>query len=223
MKASKGDKALAIRSAAKQGGSPVAEAGLPASSPAGSSGAVSASVAGSIRSTRKLKGLKLRDMAERIGCSESLLSKIENERISPSLTMLGKIAGSLGVNVADLFSPVALQQVVSREGSRVSMQLHGEGSTVERLVPMDGEHLLEGNLHVLDPGGGSKSSLSHEGEEVGYVVSGELELCIGHEVFRLAAGDSFNFRSEAAHSFRNCGKTVTRIVWVSTPSRGAAT
>ncbi|MDB5998882.1 MAG: DNA-binding protein [Rhizobacter sp.] len=181
-----------------------------------------ASVAGSIRSTRKLKGLKLREMAEQIGCSESLLSKIENARISPSLPMLGKIAASLQVSVADLFSPSDLQQVVSRAGMRPSMRLHGPGSQVERLVPLDGDHLLEGNLHELAPGAGSRSALSHEGEEVGYVIVGEFELTVGHEVFLLKAGDSFNFRSEAKHSFRNPGKTATRIIWVSTPSRGSA-
>lgn len=176
-------------------------------------------VGGSIRSTRKLKGLKLREMAERIGCSESLLSKIENSRISPSLAVLGKIAGCLDINVAALFSPADLQQVVARAGSRPVLSLHGPGSSVERLVPPLGDHLLESNLHTLAPGAGSRGKLSHEGEEVGYVIEGVFELTVGHEVFTLRAGDSFTFRSEAPHGYRNPGRSVARVLWASTPSR----
>ncbi|MDB5880370.1 MAG: hypothetical protein JWP43_248 [Ramlibacter sp.] len=179
-------------------------------------------VGGSIRSTRKLKGLKLREMACQIGCSESLLSKIENGRISPSLAILGKIAKSLQVSVGALFSPDESQNIVSRAGLRPVLSLHGTGSCVERLVPPDGDHLLEGNLHTLQPGAGSRGVLSHEGEEVGYVIEGEFELAVGHQVFKLGAGDSFMFRSQAQHAYRNPGKAVTRIIWVSTPSRSSA-
>ncbi len=178
---------------------------------------------GTIRSTRKLKGLNLRSMADRIGCSESLLSKVENGRITPSLATLGRIAQSLDVAVGTLFSPAGLQQVVARAGNRPSLALHGTGSAVERLVPPGRAHLLESNLHTLQPGAGSGGELSHEGEEVGYVIEGTFELTVGHEVFVLNAGDSFNFRSEASHAYRNPGTAVARVVWASTPSRSAAT
>lgn len=175
----------------------------------------------SIRSTRMLKGLTLRDMALQIGCSESLLSKIENARVSPTIAVLGKIAQSLQVPVAALFSPIDHRHIVSRAGERTVMPLHGSGSQVERLVRPDGGHLLEGNLHTLAPGSGSGGSLWHEGEEVGYVIAGKFELTVGHEVFLLGPGDSFNFRSEIDHSYRNPGTLPARILWVSTPSRGA--
>ena len=181
----------------------------------------SVAVGGSIRSTRKLKGLTLREMADQIGCSESLLSKIENGRINPSLPALGEIARCLQVSVGALFSPGDLQQVVSRAGSRPVTPLHGPGSSIERLVPPTGEHLLESNLHTLMPGAGSASALSHVGEEVGYVIEGEFELIVGQETFTLNAGDSFTFRSEAKHSYRNPGKKVARILWASTPSRSS--
>jgi quercetin dioxygenase-like cupin family protein/DNA-binding Xre family transcriptional regulator len=178
-------------------------------------------VGGSIRSTRKLKGLKLREIADKIGCSESLLSKIETGRIQPSLSVLGEIAKCLQVSVSALFSPGELQQVVSRVGSRPVLALHGPGCTVERLVPPTGDHLLESNLHTLMPGAGTRATLSHEGEEVGYVIEGEFELTVDNEVFTLAAGDSFTFRSEAKHAYRNPGKRVARVLWASTPSRSA--
>ena len=38
-----------------------------------------------LRHTRMTKGLRLRDLAEKAECSESMLSKIENDRAVPSL------------------------------------------------------------------------------------------------------------------------------------------
>jgi len=177
-----------------------------------------AALGGNVRSTRIIKGLKLRELAERAGCSESLLSKIENGRASPSLTMLHRIAASLDVTVPALFAARASGEgVVGRGGERPSTRIDAKGSRLERLVPAGAGHRLEGNLHILAPGGGSAGTLAHKGEEVGFVLQGELELTVDGEKHRLRAGDSFVFRSELPHSYRNPGRTETRVVWVSTP------
>jgi uncharacterized cupin superfamily protein len=84
-------------------------------------------------------------------------------------------------------------------------------------VPPNLGHLLEGNLHILAPGGGSEGVLMHEGEEVGYVLEGELELKVEGVLYILKSGDSFVYRSELPHSYRNSGKTLTKVLWVSTP------
>jgi quercetin dioxygenase-like cupin family protein len=111
----------------------------------------------------------------------------------------------------------AARGIVARAGTRPGMRIDKAGSQLERLVPTDSGHLLEGNLHILAPGGGSDGMLAHQGEEVGFVIAGQLELTVGGEVYRLSAGDSFVFRSELPHSYRNPGRTETRVVWVSTP------
>lgn len=176
-------------------------------------------VAGSIRSTRLLKSLTLKELADRAGCSESVLSKIENVRISPSLPMLQRIARALDVTVSALVSVMDRLNVVARAGNRDSVAVDRAGSRVERLIPANGEHMLEGHLHILMPGGGSERTIAHAGEEVGFVVEGKFELTVGRETHVLKAGDSFNFRSEIAHSYRNPGRTRAQVVWVSTPSR----
>ena len=174
---------------------------------------------GNIRSTRILKGLKLREVADRVGCSESMLSKVENGKITPSLRLLHKVATSFGTTVPDLLASRDDNHIVSRAGERQALAIDAKGSHVERLVAPDGDHLLEGHLHVIAPGGGSEGVVAHEGEEVGYVVEGQLELTVGHETFLLKAGDSFSFRSEIAHHYRNASKKPARVVWVSTPGR----
>ena len=55
-----------------------------------------------IRAFRKLQRRSLLDLANEAVCSESLLSRIENSRIMPSLSTLHPISQALRVNVAVL-------------------------------------------------------------------------------------------------------------------------
>ena len=53
----------------------------------------------------------------------------------------------------------------------------------------------------------------HPGYEYGYVVSGVLEVTIGHEVFTLQAGESLGFDSTIPHTLRNPGSERMLGVW----------
>lgn len=171
-----------------------------------------------IRNLRHIKGLTLKDLAERTACSESMLSKVENGKAQVSLTLLHRIVHSLDTTITAFFSESRADQgVVTRAKDRSTFRVDANGSRLERLVPPNLGHLLEGNLHILAPGGGSDGVLTHEGEEVGYVLSGSLELTVSGTQYLLSAGDSFVYRSEEPHSYRNPGEGITRVLWVSTP------
>jgi transcriptional regulator with XRE-family HTH domain len=182
----------------------------------------SSTIGGSVRSARLLKRLTLKELAELAGCSESLLSKIENGLTSPSIVMLQRIARGLNVGLAALVTPMEQARPVSLATERVKIPTDTKGSYVERLVSPDGDHLLEGHMHYLAPGAGILQDIAHHGEEVGYVVEGRFRLFIGIEIFDLKVGDSFNFRSEISHRYINNGKGFARILWISTPGRQVA-
>jgi transcriptional regulator with XRE-family HTH domain len=171
-----------------------------------------------IRNLRHIKGLTLKDLADRTLCSESMLSKVENGKAQVSLTLLHRIVHSLDITITALFSESRADQgVVTRAKDRSTFRIDANGSRLERLIPPNLGHLLEGNLHILEPGGGSDGILTHEGEEVGYVLNGVFELTVSGVQYLLHSGDSFVYRSEEPHSYRNPGKETTRVLWVSTP------
>jgi transcriptional regulator with XRE-family HTH domain len=171
-----------------------------------------------IRNLRHIKGLTLKDLADRTLCSESMLSKVENGKAQVSLTLLHRIVHSLDITITALFSESRADQgVVTRAKDRSTFRIDANGSRLERLIPPNLGHLLEGNLHILEPGGGSDGILTHEGEEVGYVLNGVFELTVSGVQYLLQSGDSFVYRSEEPHSYRNPGKETTRVLWVSTP------
>lgn len=175
-----------------------------------------------LKHARLLNHMRLKDVAASSACSESMLSKIENDLASPSLTTLHRLCKSLHLSVSDLLSNNAVDPwVIMRPGERRTIghakALGAEGVSAEILVPSAEGRLLEGFLIVIEPGGNTNGVLHHQGEEVGYVVEGQLELTISGTVTLLNAGDSFYFPSDLPHSYRNPGKTRMRAVWINTP------
>jgi transcriptional regulator with XRE-family HTH domain len=169
-----------------------------------------------LRTQRRSLRMTLREVATSAGCSESMISKIEADKASPSLATLHRIVAALGINMAHLFGETR-QCSVFREGERPVINLKGELVSLERLVPDAPGRLLQANIHSVEAGGDSQGRISHEGEEMGYVLEGSIELTVDNETFRLSAGDSFIFRSEQEHYYSNVEDQVARLLWVNTP------
>ena len=76
---------------------------------------------------------------------------------------------------------------------------------------------MEPILLTLHPGKKSHELAAHHGEEFGYVLSGSIYLHIGDKTNKVKKGESFYFRPRANHYISNAGKTVAKVIWVSTP------
>ncbi|MEZ5668528.1 MAG: XRE family transcriptional regulator [Alphaproteobacteria bacterium] len=179
-------------------------------------------IGGRLRLARRLRGLKMKALADMVGCSESLLSKYENGKATPSLPMLHRLAHELGFNIGWMFDEDAAGSgIVFRAGERPIIALdplrQGEGISLERVVPYDPSHLVQCNIHHIAAGGRSDAPISHDGEEVGYVIDGRVELEVDGQVYRLSAGDAFVFRSTLPHAYRNPWDAPASIFWVNTP------
>ncbi len=180
------------------------------------------SVGRRLRHARLLKGMRMRDLAEAVGCDESLVSKIEAGKVLPSLPTLSRMVTALDFNMASFFAmQVDGHRLVQRPEDRLKVGVDalrgGKGVTYERLVPVAAGNLLEANVHVIAPGGEKVDMITHRGEAVGYLVSGEIELTIDDTTYRMTAGDSFFFKAYLTNGYRNVGDTEARLVWVNTP------
>jgi transcriptional regulator with XRE-family HTH domain len=175
----------------------------------------------SLRARRRQMDLTLNDVATRAGCSESMLCKIETGKVNPSITLLRRLAEALLINVAALFEDKTPADIVQRAGQRPRINdnvlRRGDGIVLERVVPHAPGVALQADIHLVGVGGASDGLISHAGEEVGYVLEGVVELIVDSRTWRLEAGDSFHFRSERPHGYRNLGNTPARILWINTP------
>ncbi len=175
-----------------------------------------------LRLARQMRGMTLKGLAEAARCSESLLSKIENGKISPSLPTLHRLVGALDINIGWMFEETHGEDgIVFRDGERPIIALdplrRGEGISLERVIPYAAGHLLQCNIHHIEVGGESAGPIQHAGEEVGYVLRGQVELMLDGRPFHLNRGDSFVFASNLPHAYRNAGDEPASIFWVNTP------
>lgn len=185
-------------------------------------GAAHLQVGARIRHARILKGMRMRDLAAAVGCDESMVSKIEAGKVMPSLAMLSKMVGALDRDMASFFGlEIEEHKLVQTPADRVRVEgdalRGGEGVTYERLVPLAAGNLLEANIHIVEPAGAKNDPITHQGEAVGYLLEGEIELFIDGTTYRMTAGDSFFFKAYLTNGYRNIGKTLARIIWVNTP------
>lgn len=174
-----------------------------------------------LRALRLAKGMKIRELAILAQCSESMISKVEKGSAMPSLRVLHALAAALGTTISALFEAPNAEGVVRHAGDRPIIRLQSAGASpciaLERIAPTQKGAMLEVNIHIVEPGAKSDGAISHEGEELGYILEGSLELYVDDTSYLLQPGDSFWFPSALNHSYRNPGHTTTRVLWVNTP------
>jgi transcriptional regulator with XRE-family HTH domain len=177
-----------------------------------------------LRHARQLRGYSLDDLGSLVGLTEGYLSKIENDRATPAIGTLHKIVAALDLNINSLFaelehSPqdVFVMRGPDRPRLTTGHRRSGDRVVLEQLVPSGPQYMLQINIHLVEPGGGSREPISHPGQEFGLVLSGELVLVVNGNNIALREGDSFFFDSSLGHSYSNPGDRDTRVLWVNTP------
>lgn len=177
-----------------------------------------------LKHARLIKGYRLKELAEIVECSESMLSKLENDKLTPSISFLHRLARALDTSIAELFAeadtlsgPVHHFPHGRRARIEENPELGGKGAWFERIIPLTKSGLLQANILNIPPQVQSDYDVQHLGEELGYLIEGELEVTVDGRVYTLQPGDMLFFPSSLPHGYRNRGEAVARILWVNTP------
>ena len=168
-----------------------------------------------IRTVRERRSLTLREVAERAGVSESMVSQIERNRVSPAIDTLFAIADVLELDLEHLFSDYRRERpvVVVRKNARDSFTR--QGVLYERLAQIERQAGTEAYIITIEPGNKTGSGeYGHQGWELGLVESGRAEICAGNHRTILKKGDSVSFRSDAPHVVANAGRETLRMFWI---------
>jgi transcriptional regulator with XRE-family HTH domain len=171
-----------------------------------------------LKAVRQMYGLSQRELAKRAGVTNGLISLIEQNRVSPSVSSLKKVLDGIPMALADFFT-LDLGGKPQVFFPREELANIGTGSVELRLV---GGRLTQRSMSILheryaanaDTG---EEMLTHAGEEGGVVVKGKVELTVGGESRVLGAGDAYYFKSSVPHRFRNIGREECEIVSASSP------
>jgi transcriptional regulator with XRE-family HTH domain len=174
-----------------------------------------------IRNLRRTRAMSLETVAARTDLSIGFISQIERGLSSPSLRVLATLADVLGVGIAGLFGAKdnanpAPDAVVTRRRQRAKLNLWRTGISKQLLSPAGSEGRLNLFLVHMEPGGSTGDELyTHNGEEAGLVIEGEMKLTVDAESWTLKQGDSFRFASRRPHRFNNPSDERKAVVlWV---------
>ncbi len=172
---------------------------------------------------RNQKALTGKALAQSVGVSPSLISKIEHDVVSPSLALLRKISAQLQIPLPDLVdidpkpesSSSSLEELgkacVVRSDQRRLLHFPDSNLTYQLLTPT-----LQGMAEFvwveLEPNAGFEQMHRRVGEEYSLVLEGTLHVYIEDEEYVLHKGDCIIFDNSLSHRYKNEGHE--KVVWV---------
>lgn len=164
-----------------------------------------------IRERRKALGLTLQAVAGEAGLTAGFISQVERGIAAPSLSSLTAIARVLGIDPGLLFAQPPGPGAMTRHGARPVYGIDPSHMTYERISSAFPGNQIRAVL-IHEAPGNRTEPISHEGEELFFILSGELTVEIEGQVYRLEAGDSLHFPSARAHSTWNHTDRTTTIL-----------
>jgi transcriptional regulator with XRE-family HTH domain len=173
-----------------------------------------------LKELRNEKKLSQEALANNSGVTKSSISQMENDRLSPSINTLRKIAKALEVRITYFFEEEEKPdyiRIVRKDEHRVLTFDH----TSERwqiLASGIRDGRIVGIVSTLGPGDeGGESIMVEPGEmKLIYMLKGKAEFIYNDCTYDLAEGDSVYFDGGVPHNWRNTGRTEARALVILT-------
>lgn len=179
---------------------------------------IEAEIGKRIRQHRLQKQFTLQDLADKTGYSKGYLSKVEKSGKAPPVATLSVIARELGVSVSAILGedPVKDSICLVRQNERILMAKSGEefGYAYEALAnPYPNKH-MEPFILTYPKDDALKHTFQHDGEELLFVLQGQMRFKYGSREMTLDKGDCIYFDSSVAHAGEPLGEEPLKTLIV---------
>ena len=168
-----------------------------------------------IKELRISNDLTLQELASRSELTKGFLSQVERNLTSPSISTLEDILEALGTNLAEFFQSDNEEQIVFH--TQDFFVDENDEYKIEWIIPNAQKNEMEPILLTLYPKQRSKLMESHNGEEFGYVLKGNVALIRNNKKYKLKAKETFYVNGKSRHYLENIGNVEAKILWVTTP------
>jgi len=166
-----------------------------------------------VKSLRTEKGMTLAALGEKVSLSTSYLSQIERDRTNPSLTTLMNIARILDVDPRYFFESGDDTTLVKRANQSCQPEILNSGMVCYPLSPLDASNSLHVYRVVILPNSPPQDFDTYSGEEMCFILLGELTVVAGDETYVLNAGDSIHYDTLLPHSWSTRGDQKCELIW----------
>jgi transcriptional regulator with XRE-family HTH domain/KaiC/GvpD/RAD55 family RecA-like ATPase len=172
-----------------------------------------------IKSIRLMRGLSQKYLADLTGVTPSTISQVEKNLIYPSLPALFRIAESLSIEVATLFKDHGLDKNIliypaEQRSTAVLDNFSKEDAEAHWLLPPDLDSRVDAVVIKIRPGKKLAGHFfAHKGEELGYLLTGRLEMIIDNQIHQVNPGDTVFLPKDIPGQWRNTSEGVAELLW----------
>ena len=165
-----------------------------------------------LRKLRKTRRMTLQAVADKAGLTTGFISQVERDIAAPSLSSLMSIAEALDAHVTDFLKSPRNDRETTHGSHRERYAVPGGTNQYERLsTRFPGSQLSAVLLH--EPPGHRSEAISHRGEELYFVLAGEITVSVDGTQSVLREGDSIHFDSNRTHfTWNHSDRPATFIV-----------
>lgn len=164
-------------------------------------------IGSALRDLREARGISARHLAEQSGVSAAMISRIENDQVSPSISTMSALSDALGVTLVSLF-----RDIVSERTDYTHVK-KGAGLRSTRIV---GEHIhhyvnlashrrrdlnFEAHMITVTPQDCESPRYVGHGVVFIHVIKGSAHYCYGKQTLTISAGDSLSIDAELTYGF----------------------
>lgn len=171
-----------------------------------------------VRDLRQARGLTLQELADKAGLSKSYLSRVETSDKAPPVSTLLTLAQILRTTVGRLLGEEEASEKISivKKGSRPEVTKDGTafGYSYSSLIQGHPEKGLDAYVLTLPKEMGQYPPFEHKGEELLYVLRGEIAFLYGGTEYYLEEGDCLYFDSNVPHFGRAVGREDAQLLAV---------
>lgn len=172
-----------------------------------------------LRELRLKRSISQTELARLVGVTPSTISQVESNLIFPSVPALLKMAEVLHVEVSAFFKDrPESRNVVFRSHDAMPVKLpqfSDEEVLVRSLSSADLHRQGEPYLIEIPPNQTLSSHFFfHKGHELGYLLSGTLEMKLGPETHTIQAGDVVYLTNETPSQWRNSAGMPAKLLWI---------
>lgn len=176
---------------------------------------------------KKLKAIRLKhdmtiqELAQESKVSSNMISRIERGLTIPSVEILMKLARVFQKSINYFVDEVSVTHEVLflHPSQRVKTVYDDERN-------MHTESFTSGlrdpqfmSFYCTIPQGGTSGTqdMYHPGDELIYLLEGQLRVSIIGEIHLLSSGDSLTFKSHLPHRWDNVGDGEAKVIWTLSP------
>ncbi len=172
-----------------------------------------------IKNFRKSQGMSQKELSRLVGVTPSNISQIESNQVFPSIPALYKIAERLSVDVGSFFQgKTAIEKTVFPHSDGIKINITNVNKNridMTQLTPFDTGG--KADVFIVNIFAGEKLPAHfsrHKGEEVGYVLSGEIRMAYQDRERLLLTGDTVYLKTDGPDKWENKTKETASLLWI---------